>query len=685
MNNYCIISHKYKFIYVPIAKVACTTLLNRVAEIIHGKDISKIKNVFSHREVHTQRKKIFGTSTSEVNRNSQKAIDAYPHYFKFAFVRNPFSRVHSCYVDKISMNTYGFDRNLVTRYEKMSRGMSFSEFLTIVQGTNLEDMDEHFRPQYSFIAIENMDFIGKIEDLDNDWRRVEARILGHETDVQLPVFNKTQEVDYYDDESETLVRQIYEKDFQLFGYSTRKVKPKNMPLDLPLIINCHQEQRIFPFNDAILKKEEEAYEVVVTGNKPILIIPYFKTEKNCTIKLQGEITSPCDTTLTVYYTTEEYLESPEKFNKQVNISKGHNRLNIEINDEKACGRLRLKLSDRKGVFFIHELIIDKNIPPWNEEPSQMTGLNQKLFALPEYVQKKKNLFSMCNFKSIYMPIMQILNPKEITEIGTDQGNNTEILKEYCIQNDAHLVIVDPAGNDFYAQDKIAAITIKKEKSIEYLEGQQSASDVYFVDGDHNYDTVSLELQLINKLSLSSNKPVVVFMHDISWPWAYRDLYYSLGAEVGDEDITSDEGVSLYDAATDNKGIPSTGQYAFRKFEGGEKNGVRRALEDFLKVEQHWNLVDIHSLYGLGILWSEQHMNARQLSLMREVGAHFDYFKEFLSILEWNRLALYSQIYKNSQVWQANQDYIKKLENKLKMQSKAYKRKKIKERIFGHSK
>ena len=47
-------------------------------------------------------------------------------------------------------------------------------------------------------------------------------------------------------------------------------------------------------------------------------------------------------------------------------------------------------------------------------------------------------------------------------------------------------------------------------------------DMYLIDGDHNYYTVSNELRLIH--GKASNHPVLLF-NDVAGTWARKDLYY----------------------------------------------------------------------------------------------------------------------------------------------------------------
>ena len=79
--------------------------------------------------------------------------------------------------------------------------MVFQDFLNEISSLPLEQIDEHFRPQYSFFPLDSIDYIGKIETLESDWKKIEEDIIKIPHN-QLPIFNKTEEITYYSDESE---------------------------------------------------------------------------------------------------------------------------------------------------------------------------------------------------------------------------------------------------------------------------------------------------------------------------------------------------------------------------------------------------------------------------------------------------------------------------------------------------
>lgn len=146
-------------------------------------------------------------------------------YFRFAFVRNPFSRVLSAFLDKVSRDSperRSVNNLLGTHVEHQP---SFKEFVAAISLQSVDDMDPHWRPQTYCLRTDQISysFVGKFETFESDMRRVDREMSG----VLAPHFNKVcphetkaalKIGDYYCEEIEAMVRQIYRSDFDFFGY-----------------------------------------------------------------------------------------------------------------------------------------------------------------------------------------------------------------------------------------------------------------------------------------------------------------------------------------------------------------------------------------------------------------------------------------------------------------------------------
>ena len=84
--------------------------------------------------------------------------------FKFAFVRNPFDRLASCFRHVIQKGVF----RQIQGDDRLYRDMSFENFVDVVANTEIKNMDIHFRPQHTFIP-ETPDLLGKFETLSADF------------------------------------------------------------------------------------------------------------------------------------------------------------------------------------------------------------------------------------------------------------------------------------------------------------------------------------------------------------------------------------------------------------------------------------------------------------------------------------------------------------------------------------
>ena len=146
-------------------------------------------------------------------------------YFKFAFVRNPWSRVFSAYQ---FLKQGGFHlRDEVWAKTNLSKFSSFEDF--VVEWINSRNIYNalHFIPQYEFLTSSDgkirIDFIGKLENIESDFDRLKI-ILG--IDCQLKYLNKTKSEnrkttiykDFYTKNTQDIIARVYRRDIEAFNY-----------------------------------------------------------------------------------------------------------------------------------------------------------------------------------------------------------------------------------------------------------------------------------------------------------------------------------------------------------------------------------------------------------------------------------------------------------------------------------
>lgn len=202
------------------------------------------------------------------------------------------------------------------------------------------------------------------------------------------------------------------------------------------------------------------------------------------------------------------------------------------------------------------------------------------------------------------PLVRAVGARRLVEVGVFRGDCTRRILDYCADVGGHLDYVDPEPQVDLARalagyEKLGAW--HPRPSLEALPTLDTP-DVVFIDGDHNWYTVHHELRAIHARARDTGRDFpLVFFHDVSWPYGRRDLYYAperipeehrqpyrqKGMLPGRSELVDEGGLNrqLYNAA----------------HEGGPKNGVLTAIEDFLAEEDVGTLVVLPVVFGLGIL------------------------------------------------------------------------------------
>jgi hypothetical protein len=204
---------------------------------------------------------------------------------------------------------------------------------------------------------------------------------------------------------------------------------------------------------------------------------------------------------------------------------------------------------------------------------------------------------------VIFPMLNWLRPRKIVEVGALYGENTVHLLQYCVAANAKLFCIDPAP----AFD-VAAFSVMYRRHFQMLQNyslqalpQLRDYDFVLLDGDHNWYTVYNELKIIERMAARRGLFPAVLLHDIEWPYGRRDMYYFPGTipETFRHPFER-KGVVPGRSGLADGGLNEGSAHAVH--EGGARNGVLTAVEDFLK-ETKFNLLfyKVVPHHGLGIL------------------------------------------------------------------------------------
>jgi len=251
------------------------------------------------------------------------------------------------------------------------------------------------------------------------------------------------------------------------------------------------------------------------------------------------------------------------------------------------------------------------------------------------------LHSLATMREIIVPALDTAGARRIVEVGGETGGFTSHLAERARANDGHVHIVDPSPSSELEQlaGLRSEVTLVREPSPQALLSIEAA-DAYVIDGDHNYATVTGELAAVRERG-GPIWPLVV-LHDVGWPWARRDLYYRPDA-LPTEAVhphTYEGGVRPGRREVGPGGFSGAGEFAYALEEGGPRNGVLTAVEDFLAEQPSLELVRVPCIFGLGFVYDRHAPYAERLRARLAV---YDE-SALLARLEENRIALYLRLH-----------------------------------------
>ena len=168
-------------------------------------------------------KALYGTIESNHNTCSEymnENKDTFFSFFRFSFVRNPYSRCYSAY-NYLQAGGKG-PMDIYWRQKYTSAYATFDEFVAMGLENAIKKRAVHFIPQNEFIFDKNdalmIDFMGRYENIEQDisYLRTKIDFMG-----DLEVINKGPDnsLKFISEESKSIISSLYKKDFELLDFS----------------------------------------------------------------------------------------------------------------------------------------------------------------------------------------------------------------------------------------------------------------------------------------------------------------------------------------------------------------------------------------------------------------------------------------------------------------------------------
>jgi hypothetical protein len=240
--------------------------------------------------------------------------------------------------------------------------------------------------------------------------------------------------------------------------------------------------------------------------------------------------------------------------------------------------------------------------------------------------------SLVHLTEIIVPCLDTVGARSVVEVGAYAGDLTGVLTDWAAGAGARVWAIDPSPQDRLVRlaEERDELELVRETSLEALP-HVPLPDVVVIDGDHNWYTVTEELRIVAERAGEAALPLLLF-HDVSWPHGRRDDYFAADQIPEEHRQPIAEGGGLFPGEPGVRpgGLPYRGAAAH---EGGPRNGVLTAVEDFVSGRDDLRLAIVPVFFGLGVVWRR---DAPWADALAELLAPYDR-NPLLERLEANRV------------------------------------------------
>jgi hypothetical protein len=209
--------------------------------------------------------------------------------------------------------------------------------------------------------------------------------------------------------------------------------------------------------------------------------------------------------------------------------------------------------------------------------------------------------SLANLAEMVVGCLDASRAKSVAEIGAYAGDLTRLLLDWAARAGGRVAAIDPTPHDRLVElsERNPQLELIREASHEALIGIP-LPDAVIIDGDHNYYTVSEELRLVDERAPGARIPLLM-LHDVGWPHGRRDAYWNPKRIPDEHRQPTVERPFIFpgEAGVVDAGMP---MYAAAEHEGGPRNGVFTALEDFLDRRGDLRCATLPLFFGFAIVW-----------------------------------------------------------------------------------
>jgi hypothetical protein len=220
IDNNFFVSSQYSYVYANVPKVACSTIKKVLVTLVEQTNVD------------------FNVNKRESNPLKRPSeifddVSGMMSFYVFSFVRNPYDRALSAYLDKIVGNKP--EKKIITNILdcKEDEKLSFDDFLFALTKVPCHRLETHFRPQSLLLCLSEVEYnyIGRFEALAEGLDIILKKIAPHSKksiksslkvlSVRHHKTNATAKRSMYmSQKAIRLVNDIYASDFINFDYKT---------------------------------------------------------------------------------------------------------------------------------------------------------------------------------------------------------------------------------------------------------------------------------------------------------------------------------------------------------------------------------------------------------------------------------------------------------------------------------
>ena len=205
-----LISDSHQFVFLRMRKVASTSMKAVLLPLCVPRPEGRLAHLKSRAWLEWDYHKYVFRAHDDIRAAKWRMPkDRFERYFKFAFVRNPWDRL-------VSEDEFLLERPAHGRHARVKKLDGFRQFIEM----QIPRKDAY---QTNVLCDRKgnllMDFVGKLENLQNDWQTVCTRIgiPCHELQRRNAT-NHRHYQDYYNDDSRQLVARHWAREIDLFEY-----------------------------------------------------------------------------------------------------------------------------------------------------------------------------------------------------------------------------------------------------------------------------------------------------------------------------------------------------------------------------------------------------------------------------------------------------------------------------------